>query len=290
MSADFRRPCSAFFTLHLLFLPQKLPCQELSDFLRPVHPFQKDYRNFHFFQVLFFQPYIEEAFGEEAIDPCFVRTVAADIDAAFQRKKDVEQPAAVLIEQSLFHGEHVQDVELPPIHDGGEGLAVFWVFFGDDFFHFIQVFFVMGVFVLASDCFDVVAPLHGQDHIVLAQESVVVGLGKDGFLFVFQVIGPDPVAKIPPIMAQADAVTFQILPGPIQPGEFTVVGIFGRDVISRIVPCKTQRSLPLRPNLEREVNRVRWDPVGFVDGDEDFGVHGGCEPVQSEECRVKSAE
>ena len=265
------------------FSPQKLPYQELPDFLGPVHPFQEDYRDLHFFQVLFFQPYVEEAFGKEAINPGFVRTVAADIDVAFQRKKDVEQPAAVLIEQSLFHGKHVQDVELPPIHDGGEGLAVFWVFFGDDFFHFVQVFFVMGVFILTADGFDVVVPLHGQDHIILAQELFVIGLGKDGLLFVFQVIGPDLVSKIPTIVAQADIIAFQVLPGPIQPSEFTVVGIFGRDVISRIVPCKPQRSLPLCPNLEREVNRIRWDPVGFVDGDEDFGVHDGYEPVQSAE-------
>lgn len=225
--------------------------------------------------MLFFQPYVEESFGEEAVDPGLIRAVAADVDATFQGEQDIEQPAAVLVEQAFFHGEHIQDVKFPPVHDGGEGLAVVGIFFGDDFFHFVQVLFVMGMFVLAADGFDVVVPLHGQDHIVLAQESVVVGLGKDGFLFVFQVIGPDPMSKIPPIMAQSDAVTVHILPGPIQPGEFTIIGVLGGNIVPRIIPRKPQRILPLRPNLEREVDRVRRDPIGFVDGDEDFCLHDG---------------
>lgn len=209
--------------------------------------------------MLFFQPYVEEAFGQEAVDPGFIRAVATDVNAAFQGEQDVEQPAAVLVEQGLFHGKHVQDVEFPPVHYGGEDLAVVGIFFSDDFFHFVQIFFIMGMFVLAADGFDVVVPLHGQDHIVLAQESVVVCLGEDGFLFVFQVIGPDPVSKIPPIMAQSDAVTVHILPGPIQPGQFTIIGVLGGNIVPPIIPRKPQRILPLRPNLEREVNR---DPMG----------------------------
>lgn len=231
--------------------------------------------------MLFFQPYVEEAFGEEAVDPGFVGAVAGDVDTAFQGEENIKEPAAVLVKQGLFHGEHVQDVEFPPVHDGGKGLAVVGVLFGDDGFHFVQVFFVMGVFVLAADGFDVVVPLYRQDRVVLAQELFVIGLGEDGFLFVFQVIGPDPVAKIPTVMAQADIVAFQVFPGPVQPGEFAVIRVLGGNIVPRIVPCKPQRSLPLRPNLERKVNRVRRNPVGFVDGDEDFCLHDGYGPFLS---------
>jgi len=280
---DWPIPAVLLFTLpsSLVLLPQKLPCQELPNLFGPVHPFQEDHRDFHFFQMLFFQPYVEETFGEEAVDPGFVGAVAADVDAAFQGEENVEEPAAVLVEQGLFHGEHVQDMEFPPVHDGGKGLAVVGVFFGDDFFHFVQVFFVMGVLVLAADGFDVVVPLHRQDHVVLAQELFVVGLGEDGILFVFQVIGPDTVAKIPTVMAQADIVAFQVFPGPVQPGKFAVIGVLGGNIFPRIVPRKPQRSLPLRPNLERKVNRVRRNPVRFVDGDEDFCLHDGYGPFLS---------
>jgi hypothetical protein len=96
------------------------------------------------------------------------------------------------------------------------------IFFGNDGFHFVQVFFIMGMFVLAADGFDVIVALHRQDHIILAQQLFVIGAAEDGCLFLFQVVPMDPMPEIPPVMAQADIVTGKILPGPVQSGQFAV--------------------------------------------------------------------
>lgn len=246
------RPCSSLCTLpsSLVLLPQKLPRQKLPNLLRPVHPLQKYHGHFHFFQPLFFQPDVEEAFGQEAVDPGFIRAVAADVDAAFQGEQDIKQPAAVLVEQGLFHGKHVQDVQLAPVHDGSESSAVLGIFFGNDGFHFVKVFFVMGVFVLAAHSFDVIVPLYGQDHIILAQQLFVIGTAEDGGLFLFQVVRMDPVSKVPTVMAQADIVALQILPGPVQPGQFAVMGILRRNVVPGIIRRISRNKLfPLSPHL-----------------------------------------
>lgn len=258
----------------LLLLTKKFTCEKLPNLLRPIDPLQKHHRHFHFLQPLLFQPDVEEAFGQEAVDPGFVRAVAGDVDTAFQGEQDVEQPGAIGIEQALFHGEHVQDVQLAPVHDSGEGSAVFGVFFGHDGFHFVQVLFVMGVFVLAADGFDIVIPLHRQDHIVLAQQLFIIGFAEDGSLLLFQVVRMDPVAEIPSIMAQADVFTVKILPGPVKPSQFAVMGILRRDIVPGIVRriSRNQR-FSLSPHLQRQINRVGGHPVGFMGGDEDSDVH-----------------
>ena len=75
-------------------------------------------------------------------------------------------------------------------------------------------------------------------------------------------------------MAQADILTGKILPGPVQSGQFAVMGILRRDIVPSVVRRISRNELfPLSPHLQRQVNRVGGHPVGFMGGDEDGDVH-----------------
>ena len=116
-------------------------------------------------------------------------------------------------------------MQRPAVHDRGECGAVVGVFFGYNLFSLVQVFFEMGVFVLAADGFYIVVALYGHDDVVLAQQPFIVRTAEDGFFFLLHIVCMDLPPEIPPIMAQSDILALQVLPGPVQPGELAEVGV-----------------------------------------------------------------
>lgn len=96
--------------MKLFLLPYKFPFQKVPNFLGPVDVLQEDHGDFLFLQVLPFEPHVEEAFGEEAVDAGFIGAVGGGVDAALQGEEDVEEPGGVFVEEAFLHDEHVQDV------------------------------------------------------------------------------------------------------------------------------------------------------------------------------------
>jgi len=227
---------SSLFTLHyLLSLPGNLPLQERPNLLRPIDILQEHHRHFHFFQVLPFQPDVEEALRHEAVEPGLVSIVAGHVGSLFQFKEDVEEPGAVFVKEGLLHGKHIQDVELSPVHDGSESIRIARILFGDNPLCLVQVLLAMGMLVLAADGLDVVVPLLWKDHVVLLEEPFIVCPVEDGFLLLLDILRMGFLAEIPPIMAEADIFAVQILPRPVKPRKLAEMGILGRDIVSVVV-------------------------------------------------------
>ena len=227
---------SSLFTLHyLLSLPGNLPLQERPNLLRPIDILQEHHRHFHFFQVLPFQPDVEEALRHEAVEPGLVSIVAGHVGSLFQFKEDVEEPGAVFVEEGLLHGEHIQDMELSPVHDGGKGIGVTRVLFNDNTLCLVQILFIMGMLVLTADGLDVVVPLLRKDDVVLLQEPFIVFPMENGFLLLFDILRMGFLAEIPPIMAETYIVTIQVLPGPVKPRKLAEMRILCGNVVSGVV-------------------------------------------------------
>ncbi len=259
----------------ILFLPYKFPFQKVPNLLRPINIFQEDHGDFFFPEVLALEPHVEEALGEEAVDAGFVGVVGANVDAAFQGEEDVEEPGGVFVEEAFFHDEHVEDMEGAAAHDSLEGVAVAGVFLGDDLLDFIQVFFVVGVLVLAPHGLDVVAPFPGKDDVVFGEEGFVVFPVKDGGFLFLDVFGADVFSEVAAVVAEADVVGGQVLPGPVEAGEFAVVGVFAGNVVAGVVGGVGEGFFPFGAYVEGHVYVFRRHPVFFVGGDEDGDVHGG---------------
>ena len=228
---------------------------------------QEDHGDFFFLQVLPLQPHVEEALGEEAVDAGFVGAVGGGVDAALQGEEDVEEPGGVFVEEAFFHDEHIQDVEGAAAHDCLEGVAVAGVFLGDDLLHLVQVFLVVGVLVLAADGLDVVAPFLGKDDVVFGKDRFVVSPLKDGVFLFLDVFGAGVFAEVAAVVAQADVVGPEVLPGPVEAGEFAVVGVFDGNIVPGVVGCVGKGILAFGADVEGHVYIVCRHPVFLVGGD-----------------------
>lgn len=74
-------------------------------------------------------------------------------------------------------------MKIPPIHDSGKGVRVSRIFFSNNSFRLIQVFFEMGVFILAAHCLNIVVSLFRKDNVVLSEKPLIVFPVKNGLFF-----------------------------------------------------------------------------------------------------------
>lgn len=121
--------------------------------------------------------------------------------------------------------------------------------------------------VLAPDGLDIVAALLGKDDVVLREEGFVVGSVEYGVFLFLDVLGAGGFAEVSPVVAEADVVGGEILPGPVEAGELAVVGVLLGNIVARIVGCVGKGGLPLGADVEGHVYVVRRHPVFLVGGD-----------------------
>ena len=177
------------------------------------------------------------------------------------------------MEEGLSHDKHIQDVKFPPAHDRGKSIGVSWVFFCNNPFCLIQVFFEMGVFVLAAYRLNIVVSLFWKDNVVLSEKSLVVFPVKNGLFLLFHVLCMDFPAEVSPVMAEAYIITVQVFPCPVEAGELTVIRIFRRYVIPCVIWCITKGRLAFGAYLQGKVHIIRGHPVGFMSSNENFDIH-----------------
>ena len=149
-----------------LSFPGYFSFQEISYLLWPVDIFEEYHGDFALFQVLSLEPYVEKAFGDKAEEAGFVGIVAGQVCSLFQFKEDVEQPGTIFVEEGFLHDEHIEYVQFSLIHYFGKCLGIFWIFFCNNLFYFIQIFLEVCVFVLAADGFYVVVSLLWKNNII----------------------------------------------------------------------------------------------------------------------------
>ena len=180
-----------------LSFPGYFSFQEISYLLWPVNIFQKHHRYFALLQILPFQPHIEKALRHESEKPCFVSIISCHIRPLLQFKQDIKKPGTVLIEQWLLHNEHIQNIQLSPIHHSGKSFRIARVFFCDDFLCFVQILLKVRMFVLAAYVFYVVVSLLWKNDIIFCQQIFIIGC-------------MNRVPKVPSIVAKIDIFAVQI--------------------------------------------------------------------------------
>ena len=82
------------------------------------------------------------------------------------------------------------------------------------------------------------------------------------------------------VVYQTDILRIQVLPCPVQPGQFAIVGVLGTDIVSGIVLyiAKVQRitvfiGLPFCPDMDGQLHRIVWHPVFLMGCDDQFDIH-----------------
>ena len=74
-------------------------------------------------------------------------------------------------------------------------------------------------------------------------------------------------------MTQPDSVCVQVLPCPVQAGQFAEIPVPVTDVFSAVIPCVGQRRVQSAPRLHRQVQRVIRHAVFSVRGNNNLNLH-----------------
>lgn len=218
------------------------------------------------------QPYVKKPFCYKAKNAGFIGVPVRDVDAFFDFKEDIEEPLHVGVVEVAAHDEHVKHVGPRAVHDFFKGRQVFGALFPNNHFRQVQAFAVMRVVVVGAVRFDVVFPLVRHDDRMLGQEGLPFFFREDLFLLRFDV--PDFFAReITAVMDETKVIGIEVLPGPVQARQFTEMRILGADVLTRVVQRITDRILPFGTDMDRQIHRIRWHPVFFMGGNDDFDRH-----------------
>ena len=126
--------------------------------------------------------------------------------------------------------------------------------------------------IVGVDCLYIVVPfLRHQDAVPLQhglcfrecqygiQESVLCVLRSEG--------------EIPAVVHQSQIIALNVLPAPVQTGQFAVSDIAGTDVVAFIIPLESIVRLPGRTDKNRQVQRVIRYRTGFMRSDQDNVLH-----------------
>ena len=251
---------------------EEFPFEEGAAFFDPVLFFHEGNVLFGVVDVVVFEPDVEEEFADEAVDAGFVGVPVCDVNAFFDFKEDIEEPLHVGVVEVAAHDEHVKHVGPCSVHDFFKGRQVFGALFPDDCFRQVQAFAVMSVVVVGAVRFDVVFPLVRHDDGMLSQEGLPFFFREDLFLLRFDV--PDFFAReITAVMDETKVIGIEVFPSPVQARQFTEMRIFGADVLASIIRRITDRILPFGTDMDRQIHRIRWHPVFFMGGNDDFDRH-----------------
>ena len=91
--------------------------------------------------------------------------------------------------------------------------------------------------------------------------------------------------QITAVVAEADGVGVQVLPRPVQTGQFAEVFIFPADILARIVPGVGQRCMQSAPRLHRQVQRVNRHRIFLMGSDKYDRFHAFTISKKQEECK-----
>ncbi len=80
------------------------------------------------------------------------------------------------------------------------------------------------------------------------------------------------VAEMAAVMGKAEIVAREIFPRPVETCELTEISVFGRDIISCIIPRIAEIRFSFPSDMEREIHGIGWHPVCFMGGNDDFDI------------------
>ena len=106
-------------------------------------------REFQIRGIVGLQSDVQEPFSHEAEHPFVVIRICGDVQPGFQLKEDVEQPAAVTVQQVAPHDEHVEPVSPGPCEGAVKGFNIVRAALGQNLPRDGQVFLVVCMDILA---------------------------------------------------------------------------------------------------------------------------------------------
>ena len=228
---------------------------EEAAFAHPVLLLEEGYILLAIRDLVLLQPDIEHQLADEAVDAGLVGGVAADVDPILDLEQDIEHPLAVRIVEVLAHDEHVEHVGPGALHDHIVRLDVFWIIRADDLFQRLQALGVVGMQIMGFVRFDIIPALVGHNDRRLSQQLFPVRVRQDGrplALYRARLL----VGEVATIMDKPRIIRREVLPGPVQGRQFTVMRILRADVVAGIVSHKAYILFSFFTDMYRQIRIV----------------------------------
>ena len=185
---------------------------------------------FHIYNVKLFigdvvgdQPGIQQALAHKAEHPLIIGGIAADIQLFFQLKQNIEQPGAVVLQQFLFHHEHIEVMAVRFGHVGVIRRQILRTFALDDGAGHPQVLFMVGVDILGIIGFNKIVALFRQHNIGGGQNSVEFLVADDPTLFALKTV--QAAGKVTAVMHDADIIGIQVFGRPVQTRQLAEIAV-----------------------------------------------------------------
>ena len=169
------------------------------------------------------QPGIQQALAHKAERSFIIGGIAADIQLFFQLKQNIEQPGAVVLQQFLFHHEHIEVMAVRFGHVGVIRRQILRAFALDDGAGHPQVLFMVGVDILGIIGFNKIVALFRQHNIGGGQNSVEFLVADDPTLFALKTV--QAAGKVTAVMHDADIIGIQVFGRPVQARQLAEIAV-----------------------------------------------------------------
>ena len=166
------------------------------------------------------------------------------------------------------HNDHIKHISVCLVKYFIIGFQIFGISLGQDRPRGVEMLRVMRMRIMGIKSLDKVVLGLGDEDLILAEHGLELLAGEYG---IKHVLASFPAAKIASVMNKAYIIAVQILPRPIDPGEFAVSGVLDRDVVSHIVLLIPEIKgislsvlLALSAHMDRKIKRVTGHSVFFM--------------------------
>ena len=139
------------------------------------------------------------------------------------------------------------------------------------------MFCIMRMCIVRIKCFNIIFTSFGKNNITFFHKSLNILSIKDTAEWIpislYQTNNSIFLPYITPIMHQTYNICWQIFPCPIQPCQFTVVRIFFRNIVPRIIWNISNIWMKCPSNLNRKIAVLIWHRILFVSCNNYFYFH-----------------
>ena len=128
----------------------------------------------------------------------------------------------------------------------------------------------MGVLIMGRQRFNIVIPFFRNQDLVLFQKLPCLFLRQHLFqaLLVLRPFRERTQREQAAVVDQPQHIRVQVLPRPVKPCELTEHGVPGTDVVSGVVPGKSDGILPFPSHVKRQVHGIIRHRTRFMTGNE----------------------
>ena len=244
-----------------IFFPEEFRLQKCCPLLQPGDRLHGSDRDFPVSMMISINPNIQQQFRNPAKEPGLKVIVFHKVHLFLQRKEHREQEGTVRIQQLFLHDEHVEHVRRGGFHMAVKSRQVFRKLRGNDSPCFIQIRSVMGMAIMRSHAFNHIVAFFRENDICILQQLFRFGRSENR---IKRCLSFFLSLEMPAVMRQANIVSIQIFPGPVQACQFTVIGIKPGNILSLIIPLKAYGKPSGSSHLDWKVHGIFRHCIGFM--------------------------